>query len=145
MSNAREWAIEIDAEFARTMDDVREFVIDLATTALAKVKEHSPVAQPWAWKRPVRGYIGGQFRANWVISVGGINGQTVPFPGAGFGGQNASALATFAAAEGWPVIYIQNNLPYAEALENGHSAQRPLGIVAITIPELEAMAQGREI
>ncbi|HIA8446854.1 TPA: HK97 gp10 family phage protein, partial [Escherichia coli] len=28
------------------------------------------------------------------------------------------------------VIYIQNNLPYAEALENGHSQQAPTGVYA---------------
>ncbi len=29
------------------------------------------------------------------------------------------------------LVYIQNNLPYAVALENGHSQQRPLGIYSI--------------
>lgn len=28
-------------------------------------------------------------------------------------------------------VFIQNNLPYAVALENGHSQQRPLGIYSI--------------
>ncbi|MFC6377575.1 HK97 gp10 family phage protein [Tatumella terrea] len=30
----------------------------------------------------------------------------------------------------YPVIYIQNNLPYAEVLEQGHSKQAPTGIYA---------------
>jgi len=29
-------------------------------------------------------------------------------------------------------IYIQNNLAYAQALENGHSKQAPLGIYSVT-------------
>ncbi|EOT5181120.1 HK97 gp10 family phage protein [Escherichia coli] len=33
-------------------------------------------------------------------------------------------------AENYGVIYIQNNLPYAEALENGHSQQAPTGVYA---------------
>lgn len=35
------------------------------------------------------------------------------------------------------VIYIQNNLPYAEALENGHSKnQAPAGVYAVTFNDL---------
>ena len=29
------------------------------------------------------------------------------------------------------LVYVQNNLPYAVALENGHSQQRPLGIYSV--------------
>lgn len=145
MSNAREWAVEIDAEFVKTMGNAREAIIALATEGLAKVKKRSPVAQPWTWKHPVAGYIGGQFRANWVISIGGPNGTTVPFPGGSFAGETSAALSAFSAQEGWPVIYIQNNLPYAGPLEDGHSRQAPGGMVAITAIELEAIAQGIEI
>jgi hypothetical protein len=32
-------------------------------------------------------------------------------------------------------IYIVNNLPYANALENGHSKQAPSGMVKVTLQE----------
>lgn len=40
-------------------------------------------------------------------------------------------MATILQAKIGDVIYIQNNLPYAVALENGHSEQFPLGIYSI--------------
>ena len=43
-------------------------------------------------------------------------------------------------------IYITNNLPYAQVLENGHSQQAPTGMLAITVAEfngiVEDVAQG---
>lgn len=131
MGNSREWALEIDAEFTRTMGDVRDAVIYIATEALDRVKRKSPIDT-------------GHFINNWLVSVGGPNGDTVPIPGS-LQGQSMAAIAAYTSIEGWPVIYIQNNLPYANRLEHGHSGQAPAGMVAITIPELEALAQGIEI
>jgi hypothetical protein len=34
-------------------------------------------------------------------------------------------------------IHISNNLPYASALEHGHSMQAPLGIAEISVIEVE--------
>ena len=39
-------------------------------------------------------------------------------------------IGVISKAANYGVIYIQNNLPYAEALENGHSKQAPTGIYA---------------
>jgi hypothetical protein len=36
-------------------------------------------------------------------------------------------------------IFLTNNLPYIEALENGHSSQAPAGMVAITIAEFDGI------
>lgn len=130
MGNAREWAIEIDAEFVKAMGDVREAVIYIATEALDRVKRKSPVDT-------------GHFRNNWLVSVGGPDGSIMPMPGA-FTAENIAALAAYP-EEGWPAIYVTNNLPYANRLEDGHSKQAPAGMVAITIPELEALMQGIEI
>ena len=38
-------------------------------------------------------------------------------------------------------IFLTNNLPYIEALENGHSGQAPQGMVAITVAEFEGLAE----
>ena len=38
-------------------------------------------------------------------------------------------------------FFLTNNLPYIEALENGHSQQAPAGMVAITIAEFEGLAE----
>ena len=34
-------------------------------------------------------------------------------------------------------IFISNSLPYAEALENGHSQQAPQGIFRVVVPEVK--------
>lgn len=39
-------------------------------------------------------------------------------------------IGVISKAANYGVIYIQNNLPYAEALENGHSQQAPTGVYA---------------
>jgi len=38
------------------------------------------------------------------------------------------------------VIYLTNNLPYAQRLEEGYSQQAPAGMVALTIQEFQAIA-----
>lgn len=125
------WAVQIDAEWAAKMGDLREVVIYIASEALSRVKVKSPVDT-------------GHFKANWVVSLGRQDGTIIPFPG-DLGPRNASALGAYASAEGYPVIYVQNNLPYANKLEHGHSGQAPAGMVAITVAELEALMQGREV
>ena len=39
------------------------------------------------------------------------------------------------------VHYIQNSLPYMQALEDGHSTQAPAGMVAITQTEFQDYIQ----
>lgn len=41
-------------------------------------------------------------------------------------------------AKGVTMIWIVNNVVYAEALENGHSRQAPYGMVRLSIAQLEA-------
>ena len=39
-------------------------------------------------------------------------------------------IGVISKAANYGIIYIQNNLPYAEVLENGHSQQAPTGVYA---------------
>lgn len=128
---SRDFALQIDAEWAEAQDGIRDALIELATGALAGVVEKSPVDT-------------GHFQNNWLVSIGTPDGRIAEFPGT-WSGQSAGAIASYAAAEGFPVIYLQNNLPYANRLENGHSAQAPQGMVALTVTELEARFDGREV
>lgn len=36
-------------------------------------------------------------------------------------------------------VFISNNLPYAEAIEDGHSKQAPMGMVKVTIAEFDSI------
>jgi hypothetical protein len=76
----------------------------------------------------------GRFRANWQT--------TVDTPAVG----DLEETANIAEARGAPVIaaiqpysvsWITNNLPYAEALENGHSSQAPAGMLNVTFQRLK--------
>ncbi|MFZ5669125.1 MAG: HK97 gp10 family phage protein [Pseudomonadota bacterium] len=84
----------------------------------------------------------GRFRANWRLGVGGpVSGtlETTDKDGQGALSGVAAALPQRAAGT---VLYLTNNLPYAWRLENGWSGQAPIGMVAITALEFNAIVDG---
>jgi len=105
----------------------------------------SPVGDPtnWAPSTPVPpGYVGGRFRANWQygLSVRPLG----DLPDIDASGQvskdriNTGASQIYNAGN---VHYITNNLPYAQALEDGWSNQAPPGfIVAATVLNWQRIA-----
>jgi hypothetical protein len=103
--------------------------------------EKSPVGNPELWKHPAPpGYVGGRFRANWQYgenqpTPGELYTPIVgPFPSAAESVERETAK--IAPDAGGKLHYLTNNLPYAQALEDGHSAtQAPAGIVGITVIE----------
>ncbi|MFP4104818.1 MAG: HK97 gp10 family phage protein [Phycisphaerae bacterium] len=115
----------------------------VALQALTSIIERSPVGDPSQWKRPSSappGYIGGTFRGNNSVSVAApdmsynesITDKT---------GQRALARGSVvigSVREPFAAIYVQNNLPYAEAIENGHSGQAPQGVYAVTFDSIKA-------
>lgn len=130
--NARQWAIEIDQQWAEAMGGLHRAVAYVATEALARVQRKSPVDT-------------GQFRANWLISIGAPDPSTEQGPSPAFAAKSSAALASYAAQEGFPVVYLQNNLPYANRLENGWSKQAPDGMVGLTVAELSALWNGTKV
>lgn len=95
----------------------------------------SPVGNPSLWANPnlaPPGYVGGRFRANWQVTVNlpakdEINSTSIP----SFGLPQIPAFA---------VVYLTNNVPYAERLEMGWSSQAPAGVVSVSIAELTGVA-----
>ena len=49
----------------------------------------------------------------------------------------ADAMAEINKVDIGDSVYITNNLPYIEALEDGHSAQAPVGMVKVAVAEFE--------
>ena len=79
----------------------------------------------------------GAFRGNNWLTVGERDdGYNLDANGI-YNQQQANARLA-AIKSGFEVIYIQNNLPYAEKLENGSSTQAPAGVYAITFDNLRA-------
>lgn len=82
------------------------------------------------------GYVGGRFRANWIVSLGGPTAATTATPDKAGQATIAKGITVITHADGEQDIYIVNNLPYARALEYGHSKQAPAGMVRITLAEV---------
>lgn len=74
----------------------------------------------------------GRARANWQVGIGEPKVGTLPEPASPGGGAQLaldSAASSIATYNGEGTIHITNNLPYIEALNNGHSSQAPAGFV----------------
>jgi hypothetical protein len=126
---------------------VRKTVLDITTS----IMELSPVGNPSLWQDWNKGgaaknkehwlvkagfvgegYSGGHFRANWQLGIGALPNGIVE-------GIDKSGMATLSKANALipkdaagKVYYYANNLPYADALEHGHSHQAPYGMVGLT-------------
>jgi hypothetical protein len=115
---------------------VRKVILDVGTRLVLR----SPVGQPALWKGPApKGYTGGRFRANWqygdsVRPRGVID--AVDLSGASSVARVASGAARTAAGR---LHYLTNNLPYAMALERGHSKQAPAGMVGLVVREWQGI------
>lgn len=127
MANALSFALDL-RKFADSIPEemVKPVVQKLAMHALNGVVMKSPVDT-------------GRFRGNWNVAVNRIDYSVTAETDKSGGSVIAKGAAIIASAEPDQAIYISNNLPYATALETGHSKQAPIGMVAVTFAELESM------
>ncbi|MCR2775550.1 hypothetical protein [Enterobacter kobei] len=90
------------------------------------------------------GYVGGRFKNNWYVGFDSQPTESNDTPDASGQGSNSRGLAVLEVFRVGQVnsIYFTNNMPYAAALENGHSGQAPGGMVGITA--LDAAQMFRE-
>jgi len=79
----------------------------------------------------------GRFRNNWQLTLGRPARGEVN--AGGYFQAAASGTARALQAKPGQDIWITNNVPYAEALEEGHSGQAPAGVVG---PTLAGVAMG---
>ncbi len=88
----------------------------------------------------------GRFRANWRVGVNRINKNTDdakdkrPRGAPPSAGKKGEALAALKVAKFGDILNISNSLPYAQALEDGHSKQSAK-MVALTLAELKDEVQ----
>nr|DAZ53632.1 MAG TPA: tail component [Caudoviricetes sp.] len=80
------------------------------------------------------GYVGGRFKNNWYVGFDSQPTESNETPDASGQGSNSRGMEVLEVFRVGQVnsIYFTNNLPYAIALENGHSGQAPGGMVGIT-------------
>lgn len=78
--------------------------------------------------RAPAGYRPGMFRASNFVSIGAPTSAVASEPDPNGGATLSAGTQTIMQSPAFPVIYIQNNLPYAKRLEDGHSTQAPQGV-----------------
>jgi len=94
-------------------------------------------------KKP-ENYIGGRFKNNWYVGLDSQPTESNDTPDASGQGSNSRGMAVLEVFRVGQVssIYFTNNMPYARALEEGHSGQAPGGMVRVTV--LDAAQYFRE-
>lgn len=124
-SNAKTFAIELDAEFREKVEDrLVEVVQKLGIDLLRRIVLKTPVDT-------------GRARGNWFVTINAASGETTTAADkSGHATINRGSAVITGLTEP-QAIWISNNLPYITALENGHSGQAPAGMVAVSIAELE--------
>lgn len=124
------------SKFTKRVEDASDRVLrGAALSILSSIVKKTPVGNPSIWKTkyPPKGYAGGRLRGNWQVN---LNSPAVRRSGT----KDKSGSTTISRGNGKiakasirTIIYIMNNLPYAEAIEYGHSTQAPEGMVRATI------------
>lgn len=113
------WSIPLSLFIDQVEEDLKERIRAIATALHGEVVSRSPVDT-------------GRFRRNNIVSIGEpVFATTLELDPDG-SETKAMGIAALSALKPYTVVYIQNNLPYAERLENGHSKQAPAGIYGIT-------------
>jgi hypothetical protein len=105
--------------------EVVKFTKKIAKDGLRMVVDRSPVKS-------------GRFRGNWEVGINSIpdeyNWHQYDLRG---NVTKNRGYALIDAGTKYDIFYISNSLPYAHLLEMGWSMQAPIGIVGVTILDLE--------
>lgn len=130
-------------EISRAIDkSVAEVARQYALALVVGASNASPVGNPSLWKgRAPEGYVGGHFRRNWQVGVRRDPTRRIP----GVDPTGAQALAGSVASLRFyrrGIIYVVNNVPYANRIENGWSTQAPEGVIGPAIAVANAATEG---
>ena len=83
----------------------------------------------------------GRFRGNWQVATGQAPSGTVEMTDPSGATVTAQVAGEIEGMEPGDVIYLVNNLPYAQRLEDGWSQQAPGGMVALTVQRFRPVAE----
>lgn len=82
----------------------------------------------------------GRARANWQVAIGGAPDGTLELEDKSGTATISAATATASGLRAGDVIFLVNNLPYIQRLEDGYSGQAPAGMVGLSIQEFQQIA-----
>ena len=127
MANAKHFSIDLTRwGVSLEKEQAPKFIRKIALDLLKKITVKSPVKT-------------GRFKANWMTGIGGADETTTESTVDDAVMRGAIVLSAYRDLK---QIHISNNLPYAAALEHGHSMQAPLGVAEISVEEIEAHFNG---
>lgn len=107
--------------------ELSKVVRKLAIDALGRLVARTPVDT-------------GRARANWQVGISRPADGVIDAVDPRGGATVKSGVEAIAQLPPFPLVFITNNLPYIEALENGHSRQSPPGgMVRLTVEELRTV------
>lgn len=86
-----------------------------------------------------KGYVGGRFKGNWQVQIGAPATGEISRVDAKGATTLADGTAAAGTARAGDVIFITNNVPYAQRLEYGWSKQAPSGVVGITVTQFQSI------
>lgn len=119
MAKSRGWSTPPSFFSGVIKDELSKRVRVIAMAMLNEIVLRSPVDT-------------GRFRGNNIVSVGApVYTSTVNVDPTGAETIN-QGLSAMTGLEPFTQVFIQNNLPYAVPLEDGHSKQAPAGIYAVS-------------
>lgn len=119
MAKSRGWSTPPSFFSGVVKDELSKHVRVIAMAMLNEIVLRSPVDT-------------GRFRGNNIVSVGSpVYTSTVNVDPTGAETIN-QGLSAMTGLEPFTQVFIQNNLPYAVPLEDGHSKQAPAGIYAVS-------------
>jgi hypothetical protein len=124
------FSLGLDAFIAKTKANADTVVRQASLSVLSSVVKRSPVDT-------------GRFRGNWQTTVANPATGTLERDDKGVKGSPpgpevySSALNALAGTKAGETVWIVNNLPYAQRLENGYSQQAPAGMVRVTVTEFQ--------
>lgn len=129
------FSVQVSSLILSMNSKVQKVVSGTVKALGADVVDRSPVGDPGLWRsEPPKGYVGGNFKANWVHSFNAQSSATSPDIDP-TGGVSISRInqSVDAIKDVSGVHFLSNNLPYAIALERGWSSQAPEGMVELTV------------
>lgn len=145
MADARNFRLQIEDWIAR---EVPKRAVDMqkqiVAETLTSIVQQTPVGNNTKWKinqgrtGPLlpRGYVGGQARRNWQVTIGTPSRSILA--GVDPSGKASEGYAAIGRITQPSAVWIANPLPYMERLENGWSKQAPTGMVANAVATVSA-------